>query len=44
VRDVEARLKARAVGPASRAPSEKDVVAIFPNSFVSEVFLRVEGP
>jgi hypothetical protein len=44
VRDVEARLKARAAELTSRAPSEKDVVAIFPDSFVSELVLRVVGP
>jgi hypothetical protein len=43
VRDVEARLKQHPAQP-SRAPSETEMRAIFPDGFVSELVLRVEGP
>jgi hypothetical protein len=44
VRDVEARILGRAVGPAPRALAEKDVSAAFPDGYVTELVLRVEGP
>ena len=44
VRDVEERLKTRAAGSLQPAPSDKDIRALFPDSYVSELVLKVEGP